>query len=571
MSTDADQKRLRAAMELVDAALDAPPSQRAALLGDASSEVRAEAERLLAADACTNSVLSEPALAGAPSALDEATRAGTNALAPGALVGSFRIVSFLGRGGMGEVWIAERATADFDQRVALKILPVTDAAAVARFRQERRILARLAHPCIARLLDGGVMSDGRPWLAMELVAGKNLVDYCAEHELDVDARLHLFAQICDAVQLAHQSLVVHRDLKPSNILVGDDGAPKLLDFGIAKLLEHAADAEPLTRTHERPMTLDYAAPEQVRGEAISTASDIWSLGVILHELLTGVRPYRTTGKNRVETEHAILAAEPSRPSAHVDDPLARGRPLAASPRALRRRLRGDLDAIVLKAMRKAPKDRYATAEALAADVRRHLDHAPVAARGDATSYLVRATIRRHSVAFAFSGVVFVALVAGLVGTLWQAKRARDEARRAEQAQAFLVDMLRAFDPGQANGKPITQRDILERGEARLGELDTQPDVQALLLHTFAETWYGIEEFVHAEKTAERALDLERRTRGPRSLEAGRSLVLIGDSWFELGDYPRAASSLEEGLAILRAIEGPKGLTVASALNDLAGV
>jgi serine/threonine protein kinase len=543
-----DEERLRAAMDLMDAALDRPPAEREALLAACDDPaIRAKARELLAADDRAEGFLSQPATGALAS---EADLAGT-------LVGSFRLDSLLGRGGMGEVWVGVRESADFEQRVAVKLLPfAADEAAAVRFRRERRILARLSHPCIARLLDGGVTPEGRPWLAMELVDGVGLLEHCGD--LDVEARLRIFVQVCDAVQYAHRNLVVHRDLKPSNILVTKAGEPKLLDFGIAKLLARDDD-EPLTRTNERPMTLDYAAPEQVRGDPVTTASDVWSLGVVLHELLSGVRPYGTTSKNRLETEQAILAATPSRPSARATDD------------ALRRELRGDLDAIVLQAMRAEPKERYASAEELGADVRRYLEHAPVAARGDATGYVIRAMVRRHRAAFAFSAVVLASLVVGLVGTLWQAHRAREEARKAEKAESFLVDMLRAFDPEQAGGKPITQRDILARGEKRISELDDQPDVQARLLEVFAETWYAIEAYDEAKVAAERALALERRTSGPRSIEVAKTLDLLGNVEFEKSSFGAAESRLDDALAIARGVEGPNGLTVATILNDLAGV
>jgi serine/threonine-protein kinase len=535
MTTDKDT--FRAAMELVDRVLDAPSERDEILRACANDTVRGAAERLLDADDHAGEFLATPAT--------ERT---------GASFGPFRLVSILGRGGMGDVWVAERVGEDFEQRVALKLLPIADDAGIARFRRERRILARLSHPHIAKLVDGGVGADGRPWLAMELVDGLHLTDHVREEQLDIESRLRLFVRICDAVQFAHRNLVVHRDLKPSNILVDRDGAPKLLDFGIAKILEEDTD-DGLTRTEERPMTLEYAAPEQVRGEAVTTASDVWTLGVILFELLTGARPFG--GKNRVETEAAIVAAIPTRPSSVIDS-------------ADKRVVRGDLDAIVLKALRSEPNARYPSAEALGADVQRHLDHAPVAARGDATTYLLRAMVRRHRAAFGFSALALLVLVVGLVGTLWQAHRAREEARRAEQAERYLVSMLRAFDPERAGGNPITQREILERGEARLEELRDQPEVQARLLETFAEIWFDLEDYDHAEPTAERALAIDRRI-APHSIGVAKMLVLLGQVAFERGQYPEAIAKLEEALRIAQGIEGARGLTVAKTLNELAGV
>lgn len=570
---DDEQARFRAAMDLVDRMLDLPEDERQAVLRECTDgEVRAEVERLLAADASDASLLSRPAGQKLPSALSEVARSNAGA-APGHVVGPFRLVSLLGRGGMGEVWIAERVGADFEQRVALKLLHGggEGEAAAARFRRERQILAKLAHPRIARLLDGGVTADGRPWLAMDLVRGLPLVDHCVARALDVDARLRLFVEVCDAVQFAHQNLVVHRDLKPSNILVDANGEPKLLDFGIAKLLEEDDESTALTAGDERPMTPDYASPEQVRGDVVTTASDVWTLGAILHELLTGARPHRAPRK-----EGATRDAVTTRPSATIvagaDGKTTERRPAGLSPIALRRRLEGDLDAIVLKAMRPEPHERYGSVDALADDVRRHLVGAPVAARGGATSYLLRATLRRHRIAVGVALVVVAALAIGLVGTLWQARRAREEAKKAEKAQEFLIGMLHAFDPLEEGGKDLSQRDILMRGEARVaGDLGDQPEVQARLLRAFAETWYGLGEPKRAQSLAERALEIQRRVLGRRHAEVALTLVILGEVSKEAATPPESIYALyAEAASIARETEGPGGgSTLARALGGMA--
>ena len=554
---DAGRSSLRAAMDLVDRGLDLPEDEREALLLECPDpEVRAEARKLFEADARAGDFLSKPAIRGLPSAL------GAFATSPpleGTRVGPFQLVSLLGKGGMGEVWLGRRDGADFEQKVAVKLLRHgSDATALARrFRLERQILARLAHPRIARLVDGGVTEQGQPWLAMELVDGLPITEHCSARELGVEQRLDLFLQVCDAVQFAHRNLVVHRDLKPRNILVSPGGEVKLLDFGIAKLLEDEQEGPTaLTGTGERPMTPDYAAPEQVRGEAVTTATDVWALGVILHELLTGVRPHASDSKNRVDLERAILESAPSRPSSRV-----------ATSRALRSRLKGDLDAIVLKALRRKPEDRYTSAEALAADVRRHLDGRPVIARGDATSYLLRSFLRRHRVAVSFSALVLTALLVGLVGTLWQAHRAREQARKAERAQEFLVSMVQAFDPNE-HGEPVSQRDILVRGEAHIDELDDQPEEQARLLRVFAQTWLNLGDRVRAREAAERALALERKALGPRSLEEATTLMVLGGA---LDDFDGAEQAHAEALSIARERERPDGLTAARAMTGLSGL
>ncbi len=561
-----------AAMALVDEALDLTPEEREALLAreDLDPQVRAEARRLILADARVGGALSGTAAKEAISALEAIGAFAPDCEAPGTIFGPFRTVSLLGRGGMADVWVAERLDADFVQKVALKVLPArNDEAAASRFRRERQILARLSHPRIAKLVDGGMTSDGRPWLAMELIVGCHLTEHATRHDLDVESRLRLFVETCTGVQFAHAHLVVHRDLKPSNILVTSDGDPKIVDFGIAKLLEVDEREAGLTRTNERPMTLDYAAPEQIEGGAIATATDVWALGVILHELLTGSRPHGTTGKSPLELQLAILSGLPSRPSSSLAASVADGRP-SGSARALRRTLRGDLDAIVLKALRRDPEERYPSAGALGADVQRYLDRAPVLARGDATRYLLRSLVRRHRVAVAFATAVVVSLIVGLVGTLWQARRAREEARKARVAQDFLVSMLRSFDPDEAQGRVLTQRDILERGEARVAELDDQPEVQARLLETFAETWYDFDDYVRAKASAERALAIERRVSGPRSHPVAITLALLGRTALEDQEFAQAAARFEDALPLALENEGPDGLLVASIMQDLGG-
>jgi eukaryotic-like serine/threonine-protein kinase len=549
----------QAALDLVDELFDLPPAERDARLLRADPEVRAQAMRLLEADAREGDPLSRPAGAILPSALAGLERDWQRAGRKDMQVGPFRLESLLGDGGMGEVWVATRTT-DFQQKVAVKLLHAWTGAALAqRFRLERQILARLSHPRIATLLDGGVTEEGQPWLAMELVEGLPLTEHCAARGYGVDERLRLFLQVCDAVEYAHQNLVVHRDLKPRNILVSASDEVKLLDFGIAKLLR-GEEGEPtaLTHTGERPMTPDYAAPEQIRGGAVTTTTDVWALGVLLHELLTGARPYRAEGKPLIDVERAVLEGAPPRPSSRIES------------KPLKRRVRGDLDAIVLKALQPRPSDRYLSVSALASDVRRHLDGLPVAARGDATAYVVRSFVRRYRAAVGVSAVVFGALVVGLVGTLWQAHRAREEARNAEQTRAFLVDLLETFDPYQQGGRPVTQRDILLRGEARVSELGNQPEVQAQLLRVFAQTWTNMGELERARPTAERALAVERSL-APRSLEVAKTLLLLGDITAVTGTWEDTGRDYAEALSIAREAEGPEGSTTAEAVGDLAYV
>jgi Tol biopolymer transport system component len=379
-----DPERWERIEALIDEALDLPSAERPAFLERACPDdpaLRAEVLEILAAGERPAALLDHPPTEVA-AALREFT--GETPVPLPERVGPYRIECVIGEGGMGTVFLAHRDDGQFDQRVALKLVrrgPHLDARVVRRFREERQILAALNHPGIARLLDGGIAEDGLPYFAMEHVEGETITRYAVRHALDVDARLALFVRVCDALAHAHERQIVHRDVKPSNILVTAAGEPRLLDFGIAKLLVPDGDPASLTRLSERFLTPEYASPEQIKGEPVSVASDVYALGVLLYELLTGQRPFRR--RTPYELERAVLEDDPTRPS-----DAARGEPL-------RRRLKGDLDAIVLTAMAKEPEQRYDGAAALAADVRRHLAGQPVSARAANPVYLVRRWTRRH--------------------------------------------------------------------------------------------------------------------------------------------------------------------------------
>ena len=394
-------------------AFEHSPAEQAAILdaecaGDA--ELRKAVERLLRAHARTAGLLDSPPLPD------------LEVPAPPARIGPYRVVRALGRGGMGTVYLAERDESGMRMMVAVKVVrPGMDTAfVVRRFRTERQILAALEHPGIARLYDGGTTDDGLPYFVMEYVPGEDLLTYCDERRLPIATRLQLFLRVCEAVQYAHQSLVVHRDLKPSNVLVTADGSPKLLDFGIAKLLAPQVGGEETEETASviRLMTPDYASPEQVRGQRVTTASDVYSLGVILYELLCGRRPYRVKSGAAMEIERALLEQDVAPPSA------------AAAGRQ-RRSLRGDLDNVVLKAMRRDQAERYATAAELADDLRRHLEGFPVQARASRRIDRAAKFLRRHRVAAVAAAAVLASLVTGLGVAVRQARVASAERRRAD--------------------------------------------------------------------------------------------------------------------------------------------
>jgi non-specific serine/threonine protein kinase/serine/threonine-protein kinase len=352
--------------------------------------------------------------------------------------GAWRLVRPIGEGGMGLVWLAERTGGQFAQRGALKLIRIGLASEemIRRFRRERQILASLDHPHIARLLDGGSSPDGLPYLVMEFVEGEPLYAYCSSRTLSIAERLRLFLTLCSAVQYAHQKLVIHRDLKPGNVLVTPDGVPKLLDFGVAKIFDEELEASGELRTVELPFTPLYASPEQLRGEPATTASDLYSLGVLLYELLTGMHPYPTRTGAAADVIRTVLETEPVRPSAAVTTTRgASASPLPAPPLAdsdsLRRRLSGDLDNIVLKAMNKDPSRRYTSVERLADDVKRFLDGRTVEARPDSWSYRTGKFVRRNRLAVAAGALAILALVAGLAIALREAAVARHARTLAE--------------------------------------------------------------------------------------------------------------------------------------------
>ncbi len=525
----------------------------------------------------------------------------------GTQVGNFRLVELIGRGGMGEVYLAERADGQFEQRVAVKLLRAgfDGAQAIARFRAEREILARLEHPHIARLLDGGVTREGLPFLAMEYVRGEPITHFCDARKASIEDRLRLFVDVCRAVHFAHRSLVVHRDLKPSNILVTERGEVKLLDFGIAKLLEEGA-AEAATRTGLLLLTPEYASPEQVRGGGITTATDVYALGLLLHEILTGERAQPIADLSPAGIARAVCDEEPIRPSAVVSARLAW-------------RLRGDLDTIVATALHKAPARRYASAERLADDVLRHLAGRPIQARADSFSYRTGKLLRRHRLAAAASAAVVAALLIGLllaVSGLVRARRAEAEARReaetSRQVSDLLIGIFKVNDPGEARGETVTARELLDRGAERVrAQLANQPEVQGDLLRTIGRAYselglyeraqglyesdlavrralHGQEhpevaaslnllaevanqrgEPARAEELALRALAIRQRALGAEHLETAKTLATLGIASSQRGDLASARARLERSLAIQEKVLGPRHPDLAGILNNVA--
>ncbi|HET9039960.1 MAG TPA: serine/threonine-protein kinase [Gemmatimonadales bacterium] len=491
---------------------------------------------------------------------------------PPAIIGPYRTIRRLARGGMGEVYLAERADGQFEQRVALKLVKrgMDSEEIHRRFLDERQILARLAHPHIARLLDGGVAADGRPYIVMEYVDGDALVTSCDARRLTIDQRLELFQEVCEAVRFAHQNLVVHRDLKPSNILVTAGGEVKLLDFGIAKVLGGegwGSGAE--TRPELRVMTPEYAAPEQVRGEPVTTATDVYALGAVLYELLTGRRAHQFRRHTPAEIERVVCQVDPEPPSGAVAGSGEIGAARRVETGRLRRLLRGDLDTIVLKALHKEPARRYASADSLLDDIRRYRAGLPVRARPSATVYRARKFLARHRLGAAAAAAVFLALVGGLAATAWQARHAAREATKATEVKNFVKELFGATAPDRAQGHELTARELLDRGTRRVDSaLARQPEVQLELLDFLGQVHRDLGYYGRADSLLRRALILARRLHGPGGRDEARELATWGTVLIEEGEYARAESVLSAALANRRRVRGEDS-TLAVNLGDLA--
>jgi tetratricopeptide (TPR) repeat protein len=506
-------------------------------------------------------------------------------------LGPYRILRPLGQGGMGTVYLGVRADRLYDKLVAIKVIRGADREEVVRlFHRERRILATLDHPNIAKLLDGGTTEEGFPYFVMEYVEGQHIDVYGERQELSTLARVRLFLDVCAAVQYAHRNLVVHRDLKPANILVDASGTVKLLDFGIAKLLDPDPRAESPSGTHVA-MTPDYASPEQARGEAMTTATDVYSLGVVLYELLTGHRPYRLRSRHPSEALRALLEDEPERPSTAVDrrpetdgrdashplpTPESVSRPRDGTPERLKRRLRGDLDNIVLMAIRKEPHKRYSSVEAFAEDLTRHLQGQPVSARQATIGYRAGKFMKRHAWGVASVLAVTGLIAASMLATARQAKRVRlalenaeHERAKAEAVSSFLVDLFKVSDPSEARGKTVTAREVLDKGAARVGtELKDQPELRATLEAAIGDVYRSLGHLDTAVPILQEALLTRRQLLGNDHPDVAATLTLLGQALHAKGDFAGAARAHEEALAIRRRVLPPDHLDVATSLTDL---
>ena len=541
---DSADKDLWARLEpVLDEALELEGDARAAYLDRACAgdeQLRQEVERMLAAGERSGPL--DRALPDLASTLAET--AGASLTEPRSRrIGAWELRETIGSGGMGRVYRAERVEGGFEQTCALKILrwDMASASLVQRFATERQILADLDHPGIARLIDGGVTDEGLPYLAMEYVEGRPIDEVAAA--LPLRERLQLFLEVCDAVQHAHRRLVVHRDLKPSNILVTGDGEVKLLDFGVAKILDESGRAHDATQTRLALATPLYAAPEQLALGRVTTATDVWALGVLLHRLLCGTTPFRGDEGKITSLVREILERDPLPPS-------------AVAPREEKGRLRGDLDTIVLKALAKEPERRYGSVEGLANDVRRHLEGEPIAARPATVGYRARKFARRHRRGLAVATGLVVALAA-LVGFYTdrlarERDRAQQEARTTEQVKSFVLSLFETNDPGVSRGEEITARELLDRGAARIPEeLAGQPLIEAEMHAVVAGLYHELGTYDRADHHFARAAELWRAERGEDAPELADALSRWGFTLQELGDYEGAERRLREALSLQR--------------------
>jgi eukaryotic-like serine/threonine-protein kinase len=563
-----DRARRAAIEDLFEAALERTPQEREGWLREAAGEdgnLLAEVSALLAAHE------------RAEAAFAEAERSSA--------IGPYRLIREIGRGGMGVVYLAERADGQYRRRVAIKVLRHTSDADPLhqRFLAERQILAGLEHTHIAGMLDGGVTGDGRPYVVMEHVDGLPITTFCDERRLDVEARLRLFMDVCSAVQHAHRSLVIHRDLKPANILVTSAGEVKLLDFGIAKIMDQALYPVdlPVTRMDVRVMTPEYASPEQVRGDSLTTASDVYALGVLLYELLTGCRPYELGGGSLVDV---VCETNPARPSVKATEartagtpssgsggppaqtPVERAAARSSSPERLRRALSGDLDSIVLMALRKEPEARYASAELMRHDIERHLSSLPVLAHRGTRRYRLGRFLRRHRLESAAAVLVALSMIGGTALASREAaiaareqERAETERARAQEVSRFLEGLFASIDPYAPTPErldTLPARALLERGAARVrSELSGQPLVQANMLDVIGRVYRSLGLYDDARGHLEESLRLRRASGEPSSAELATSLGELGALLVDVGSLEPGLAALEEALDVRRRLYG----------------
>ena len=564
--------------EVLERILDLPENERDEYLATAveDAELRRRVRQVLAEEGLSD-FLDPDELIERPIVRDLGQRFEDESQ-PLKTAGPYQILEEIGRGGMARVYRAERVEGGFDQDVAIKVIGKNAGSLSSRerFERERQILATLNHPAIARLLDGGE-AEGRPWFAMELVDGEPVESYCAKRHLKLDARLRLFVQIVEAVAYAHRNLIVHRDIKSSNVLVTAQGEVKLLDFGIAKLVESQAS---LTATHQQPMTPEFASPEQVLGDPVTTASDVYQLGHLLYRLVSGKSPYQAESKTPPYLHRAILTETPVLPSfaagagtnSSTDDAKPGQRRDETIPWASE--LRGDLDAIVMMAMRKEPERRYATVQQLLDDLRSYLAGYPIMARPDSLAYRARKLVTRNQAASTVVLIATLAIVGVVVLSGLRLARERDralrEADRASRIADFLTDTFRASDPNVALGETLTARDLLDRGAEKItSDLDDDPLVKASLLETMGVAYRELGAYEQAADALERAVSENLDHLGVAHVDTLRAQRELGHVYWHQSRFDESEALLSEALAVAQdrlGVDDPVTLTLSNHLG-----
>ena len=571
---------------LFDEAAELPEAERNAFVADACKddpELAAYIRSLLDTAVAEDTVIADM-IDNALESFDTAT-ANRSSDRSGERLGQFRLVKRIGAGGMAVVYLAERADLQYDQKVAIKLVSqrVLDPAVEERTRVERQILATLDHPNIARLLDGGTADDGLPYIVMEYIEGEPIDRYCDMHRLSIDDRLKLFEQICAAVHYAHANLIVHRDIKPSNILVTADGTPKLLDFGIAKQIDaKGMPTDGLTRDGFAMMTPQNATPEQLMGKPVTTATDVYALGLLLYRLLTGFTPLRTDGLPPAEFARIICSEAPEAPSRAISRRSKGAGVDAASgvaelcgkrqttPERLARQLRGDIDNILLVALRKEPERRYRSVNQFAEDLKRHQESLPVVARPDTWGYRTAKFVRRHTASVVASvGLVAVVVAFGIV-TWLQNQEITRERDTAQEVSQFLEEIFMEPDPARARGLDITAKEILENGADRIQrQLADQPDIQAAMMETIGRVYYNLGEYDESASMHEASLALRTDVFGSDHSLVANSVNELSKTLIRQGGYDRAAELLEEAIVMNESTLGGDRSALAANLHNLA--
>ncbi|MEE9431724.1 MAG: serine/threonine-protein kinase [Melioribacteraceae bacterium] len=540
-------------------------------LTKSNSELGKEVRALLEAYETTDDFLETPSIA-AQVLEDEEIR---NNSFIGERVGPYTIIEEAGSGGMGIVYIGKRNDDEFEHKVAIKILRqgLSTDYLVKRFQKERQTLANLQHPNIAKLFDGGTTKVELPYLVMEYIDGIPITEYCDEQKLNIKQRLKLFQSVCDAIQYAHQNLVVHRDIKPGNILVNKEGRPKLLDFGVAKLLDE--ENSELTKTRMWHLTPEYASPEQIKGETISTASDVYSLGVLLYQILSGYQPYEVTSGSPFAISKIVTDVKTIKPSEiHQSTNLALDIKTKERNEKTSHQLKGDLDNIVLKAMHKDPAQRYLSVQQFSEDITKYLTGLPIIARKDSTGYRLSKFVKRHKVGFVSSVLGVLFLIGSVIAISWQAKIAANERdktkvenKKFEKVNTFLQGMLSSVDPSEI-GRDVKVYDVLQQAAKDVDtELKDQPEIEAAIRSTLGNTYVNLGEYNKGKPFLEKALNINENKYGVESEQIAMSLHDLALYYDWTGDYIKADSLYAESIKILRKVLDEPTFRFADVLND----